>query len=229
MAAGGLPARTRARAILTNAILAFIQNEYTLAAAGFDEAVRIGRETADPDVVARSLTFLASVEWVSGRAADSVVLADEALALARSMRLPGPTLHATVVRGYAFLGVGDLDAAISTGREAVQLSESLGETWERGIAYQLLAGASLGRGDLDDAATSAKESVRLERDLDDRIGMAHTIALFATIEMQRDETATDGHAARRLGGDLPVDPVLAHGAVPRTEPAGGGGSAPRDR
>jgi non-specific serine/threonine protein kinase len=67
----------------------------------------------------------------------------------------------------------------------VHLSESLGETWERGIAYQLLAGASLGRGDLDDAATAAKESVRLERDLDDRIGMAHTIALLAAIESQR--------------------------------------------
>jgi non-specific serine/threonine protein kinase len=67
----------------------------------------------------------------------------------------------------------------------VQLSERLGETWERGIAYQLLAGANLGRGDLDDAATAAKESVRLERDLDDRIGMAHTIALLAAIESQR--------------------------------------------
>jgi non-specific serine/threonine protein kinase len=177
--------RSHGRAVLTNAILAFIQNEYTLAASGFEEAVRIGRETADADIVARSLTFLASVEWVSGRAAESIVLAEEALALARSMQLPGPTLHATVVRGYAFLGDGDLDAAISTGREAVQLSERLGETWERGIAYQLLAGANLGRGDLDDAATAAKESVRLERDLDDRIGMAHTIALLAAIESQR--------------------------------------------
>jgi non-specific serine/threonine protein kinase len=194
---GGQATPWRGRAVLTNAILAFIQNEYTLAAAGFDEAVGIGRETADADIVARSLTFLASVEWVSGRGVESIVLAEEALALARSMRLPGPTLHAMVVRAYAFLGVDDFDAAISTGRDAVQLSESLGETWERGIAYQLLAGASLGRGDLDDAATAAKESVRLERDLDDRIGMAHSIALFAAIETRRDRPQ---RTATLLGG-----------------------------
>jgi predicted ATPase/DNA-binding CsgD family transcriptional regulator len=185
------------RAVLTNAILPFIQNEYTLAAAGFDEAVRIGRETADADIVARSLTFLASVDWVSGRGVESIELADEALALARSMRLPGATLHAMVVRAYAFFGVGDLDAAISGGRDAVQLSESLGETWERGIAYQLLAGASLGRGDLEEAATSARESIRLEAGLDDRIGMAHSIALFAAIETGRDRPQ---RTATLLGG-----------------------------
>jgi len=196
-AAGGLAPRSRARAVLTNAILAFIQNEYALAETGFSEAVTIGREIADADIVARSLTFLASVEWVAGRAAESTVLAEEALALARSMQLPGPTLHAMVVRAYDFLGVGDLDAAVSMGRDAVQLSERLGETWERGIAYQLLAGASLARGDLDDAARSAKESVSLERDLDDRIGMAHTIALFAAIEMGRDRPQ---RTATLLGG-----------------------------
>jgi predicted ATPase/DNA-binding CsgD family transcriptional regulator len=190
---GASATRSRGRAVLTNGILAFIQNEYTLAEAGFNEAARIGRETADVDMVSRALTYLASVEWVLGRPAGSVVLADEGLALARSMHLPGSMLHAIVVRAYAVLGIGDLDAAISTVREAVQLSESLGETWERGMAYQLLAGASLARGDLDDAATSAQHSVGFERDLDDRVGMAHTIVLFATIELQRgrpDRTAT---------------------------------------
>ena len=113
------------------------------------------------------------------------------------MHLPGPTLHATVVRGYAFLGAGDFDAAVSTGREAVELSEILGETWERGMAYQLFAGASLARGHLDDAATSAKQSVGFERDLDDRTGMAHTIALFAMIEMQR---GSPQRTATLLGG-----------------------------
>ena len=138
-------------------------------------------------------------------------------------------MHATVVRGYAFLGVGDLDAAISTGRDAVRLSESLGETWERGIAYQLLAGASLGRGDLDDAAISAKESVRLERDLDDRIGIAHTIALFAAIEMQRDRPQ---RTATLLGGSEAIFQSIPSSLMEpfrRTEPAGSGRSAPRDR
>ena len=69
---------------------------------------------------------------------------DAATGGGRNGSVVGPTLQAMVVRAYSYLGVGDLDAAISTGREAVQLSESLGETWERGIAYQLLAGASLG-------------------------------------------------------------------------------------
>jgi DNA-binding CsgD family transcriptional regulator len=79
----------------------------------------------------------------------------------------------------------------------VDLSEELGETWERGILFQLLAGASLARGDRDDAALYAQQSASFEHDLDDRVGLAHTIALLASIEMSRGSAP---RASTLLGG-----------------------------
>jgi len=189
--------RPRARALLTAGVFAFVQNDSSLAGQMFAEAATIGRETGDADVVARSLAFLSSTAWVEGRSVDAGPLADESLNLARSMHLPGATLRAHSSRGYAFLGQGDFDAAIAIALEGVRLSEELGETWERGILFQLLAGASLGRGDFDEAAGYAQRSVALEHDLDDRVGLAHTIALLASIEMSRGSAS---RAATLLGG-----------------------------
>jgi non-specific serine/threonine protein kinase len=151
----------------------------------FGEALAIGREIADPEVVTQSLGFLASVAWVEGRSADGAALAKESLALAQTMRLPFATLRAMEIRGYSYLAEGDLDGAIAIALEAVTLSEELGETWDRGILYQLLAGATARRGDHDDAAAFALRAAALELDLDDRTGLAHTISVLASIEMMR--------------------------------------------
>jgi DNA-binding CsgD family transcriptional regulator len=106
-------------------------------------------------------------------------------------------LRALTSRGYASLGQGDFDGAIEIAHEGVRLSEELGETWERGILFQLLAGASLGRGDLPEAASYAQRSASFEHDLDDRVGLAHTIALLGSIEVARGSAA---RGATLLGG-----------------------------
>ncbi len=163
----------------------------------FDDAVAIGRAVGDADIVARSLAFLSSVSWVQSKAVDAVAFGDEAVGLARSMHLRGATLRALTSRGYARLGSGDFDGAISIAHEGVRLSEDLGETWERGILFQLLAGASLARGDHDDAANYARRAAGFEHGLDDRVGLAHTLALLASAEMSRGSAT---RAATLLGG-----------------------------
>ena len=187
----------RARAMLTAGTLAFVQNDYGLAARFFADAASIGRETGDASVVARSLAFLSSVAWVESNPVDAAAFAGESLSLARSMNLRGALLHAHTVRGYAYLGQGDFGGAITIAHEGVRLSEDLGETWERGILFQLLAGASFASGDHDEAATYAQRSAGYEHDLDDRVGLAHTIALLASIEMSRGSAP---RAAMLLGG-----------------------------
>ena len=160
-----------------------------------------------------SLAFLSSVSWVESRRVEAAAFGDESLTLARSMHLRGATLRALTSRGYAFLGDGEFDRAIETAQEGVRLSEELGETWERGILFQLLAGATFARGDLSEAASNAQRAASFEHGLDDRVGLAHTIALLASIEMARGSAA---RAATLLGGSqrhLPVDPIRAHGAV----------------
>ena len=187
----------RGRALYTAGSLAFVQNDYAFARQTFDEAVAIGRATRDADLVSRSLAFLSSVSWVESRPADALAFGDESVTLARSMHLRGATLRALTSRGYASLGQGDFDGAIEIAHEGVQLSEQLGETWERGILFQLLAGASLARGDLSEAASYAQQSASFEHDLDDRVGLAHTIAILGSVEVGRGSAA---RAATLLGG-----------------------------
>jgi predicted ATPase/DNA-binding CsgD family transcriptional regulator len=189
--------RARGSALWTAGSLAMVQNDYAFSRRVFEEAVAIGRATRDADLVARSLAFLSSISWVDSRRDEAAAFGDESLSLARSMQLRGATLRALTSRGYAFLGDGDFDRAIDTAREGVQLSEDLGETWERGILFQLLAGACLARGDLAAAASNAQRSASFEHGLDDRVGLAHTIALLASIEMARGSAE---RAATLLGG-----------------------------
>src|SRR4051794_36403952 len=195
---GSIPAgAARGRTMYTAGRLAFVQNEYAVARGMFEEAVSVGRETRDADLVSRSLSFLSSVAWVESRPADALAFGDESVALAKSMQLRGATLRALTSRGYASLGRGDFDDAIEIAHEGVRLSEELGETWERGILFQLLAAATLARGELDAAASNAQRSASFEHDLDDRVGLAHTIALLGSIEVARGSAA---RGATLLGG-----------------------------
>ena len=190
-------AGARGRALWTAGSLAMVQNDYGFSRRLFEEAVAIGRANRDADLVAHSLAFLSSVSWVESRREEAAAFGDESLTLARSMQLRGATLRALTSRGYAFLGDGEFDRAIEIAREGVRLSEDLGETWERGILFQLLAGASLGRGDLAEAASNAQRSAGFEHGLDDRVGLAHTIALLGSIEMARGSAE---RSATLLGG-----------------------------
>ncbi len=217
--------RSRARALSTAGVVAFLQNDYTLAGQMFAEAASIGRAIGDAEVVARSIAFLSLVSWVEGRSDDAAAFADESLNLARSMHLRAATLHALDARGYAFLGQGDFDAAIATAGEGVHLSEEMGETWIRGIMFRLLARASLGRGDRDEAAVFAQRSVALERELDDRTGLAPN---HRPARVDRDDARvciSDGHPVGCVRHDLRVDPFGPHGTVPRC-PAASGGRCP---
>ena len=106
--------------------------------------------------------------------------------------------------------------------EGVRLSEELGETWERGILFQLLAvapawlAANTTRRRLlpDDPSRSSVISTIV-------IGLAQTIALLASIEMARGSAIASRDPPRAVGGDLPVDPVVAHGAIPGCPSASG--------
>ncbi len=189
--------RARARALASAGGLAVAQNDYTLAREMLVEATSVGRDKGDAEVVANSLAFLAGVSWIEGDPAGGVALADEAVGLARSMHLRGATLRAHTALGYALLGEANVEGAIAIAREGVRLSEETGETFRRGILFQLLAGASLARGDLDAAANEAQQAVAFEHGIDDRVGLAHTVALLASIEMSRGAAL---RAATLLGG-----------------------------
>ena len=106
-------------------------------------------------------------------------------------------LRAHTALGYALLGEANVDGAIAIAREGVRLSEDSGEVFRRGILFQLLAGASLARGDPDAAADEARQAVAFEHAIDDRVGLAHTVALLASIEMSRGAAL---RAATLLGG-----------------------------
>ena len=116
---------------------------------------------------------------------EAAAIAQECVTLSRSMGLVVMALRGIVNWGYALLGQGQFEEAIERAREGIALSEQQGESWERGILFQLLAGAAFGRGAIDEAAGYARQALVFEHSLDDRTGGAHTLDLLASIEMQR--------------------------------------------
>ncbi len=212
--------RARGTALWTAGSLAMVQNDYAASRRMFEDAVAIGRATRDADLVAHSLAFLSSVSWVESRRVEAAAFGDESLTLARSMHLRGATLRALTSRGYAFLGDGDFDRAIETAQEGVRLSEELGETWERGILFQLLAGASLrARRPLGRSIERAARRVIRARPRRPRRARSHHRAAGLDRDGTRVRRARR-HAARRLRGHLPVHPIRAHGAVPGSRRSG---------
>ena len=169
--------------------------------------------------------------WVDGRGADAdrvrrrVPRARRARCACRAA-----TLHATVVRGYAFLGRGPRRRDRDRPR-GVSSSESFGETWERGIAYQLLAGReprarrSRRRGDI-------RTGVRRVSSATSTTGSARTH--HRPVRRDRDAARSPQRTATLLGGSeaifqsIPsalIEPFRdAHGSG-RGAPAGARGSA----
>ncbi len=65
------------------------------------------------------------------------------------------------------------------------LSEELGETWERAYLHHFLAVALLHKGEPAEAEVHARRSLELKRALGDLIGMAWAVEALALIAMSR--------------------------------------------
>ena len=92
---------------------------------------------------------------------------------------------------------GDVDGAVATGRQALALSEQLGEIWLRGYILHFLAAAMLRAGHADEAERLARQGLEIRRDLDHVHGLGSLAEVLANVEFARGE---DERSACLLGG-----------------------------
>jgi non-specific serine/threonine protein kinase len=175
------PTRSRASALWLSAFLAVSQNDAEVGTRCATEALNIGRSTGDADSVAWGLTALAAASWVAGRNQEAVDQASEACDLARTMGLRFAMLCAMDVKGIAQLFHGNIDAAIETGNQGVQVSEELGETSVRGYLLHFLSLAQLRAGRPVEADGLARQGVELRSRLGDFMGIATLVEVLALV------------------------------------------------
>ena len=86
------------------------------------------------------------------------------------------------------------DGIERSARDAIRLSEQLGESWVRAYLLQYLAVAMLRSGDEAQAEAHARASLALRRDLGDLNGMATATDVLASIAIARGAPGTRRHA-----------------------------------
>jgi non-specific serine/threonine protein kinase len=99
--------------------------------------------------------------------------------------MPFATVVALYSLAAARFSTGDIDASDAFCREAVAVSEGLGETWLRSYALNLVGQILLRRGEIDEAERLTRSCLGYRSDLGDGVGMRHSLELLVEIESTR--------------------------------------------
>ena len=156
------------------------------------EALAIGRSIGAADIVASALLGEASALWVEGRWDEAIAAAQEVACFSRVMALHHQELTALNILALTQRFSGDIPAAIETGRQALVVSDGLGEVWLRGYALHFLAAALFRGGRTEEAERLAREALEIRRDLGHMHGLGSLAELLANVEVTR------GHEERAV-------------------------------
>ncbi|HET7419173.1 MAG TPA: LuxR C-terminal-related transcriptional regulator [Candidatus Dormibacteraeota bacterium] len=174
----------QARLLWVCATLASALNDYAGAGELSREALRIGKQVKDAEMVAAASLWLALSRSVGGDVNGAAELAEAAVALARLMELKPVQLMGQLGQCLFALTTGELDRAIDHGEQAVAISKECGELWERAYALNFLSQARWMRSDRQRAEAEAKEGASCSHRLDDRVGLTYLLETLAWMAAQ---------------------------------------------
>jgi len=118
-----------------------------------DRALRIGRATGQGDLFPILLPMLGTALWLQGRVAESTEVLDGAVEAARLVDNPHGLVWNLLSRSLAGFAAGDVDVALGTGEEAVDVARHLDASTASAWAAVALATALFGT---DRAARAAE-------------------------------------------------------------------------
>jgi DNA-binding NarL/FixJ family response regulator len=119
---------------------------YAEADAHASRALRVGRATGEGDPLHRLYPVLPRIWYVRGKLAEAVELLDGAIEAGRLLGDPPALAGNLFNRSVVALAVGDLDVALATGEEAVELTRDLDEGFVAAWAAARLAAVLLETG-----------------------------------------------------------------------------------
>ena len=140
--------RSRGTVLWVAAMLAAQDGDPTTSGRNAEEALAIGRTLSDAEIVGWALQARGYAAYVERRWDDLLAAATESLSLARTMGSPFRELSALGLLAVAHTARGELDDGIGVARDAIRLSEEIGESWVRAYLFQYMAVAMLHSGDV---------------------------------------------------------------------------------
>ena len=161
-----------------------------------DEADTIARKIGDPRIAARAATWTGLAALITG----DFEVSRSSLEMAYTAHLEHADAEGLLMTlfllGFVRSISGDHVGATDAGREAVERSERLGDTWGRSYSLWMLGFDAWTRQDLDVAEEYAEQSLTLRWDYHDDFGSAVVLDLMAGIAL---DDGDPKKAAKLLG------------------------------
>ena len=169
----------------------------------------IGRATGQGDLFPLILPMLGTALWVQGRVAEAGEVFDGAIETARLAGNVQGLAWSLFNRSFAALAAGDVELALATAQESVDLASTLDESVITGHAAWALAAALLETGRADEAADLLMTSTGGEELHGDPGGMAggRSGAAHPCAARGRPTSGGAAHGGKRCG-------VRAHRRAP---------------
>jgi DNA-binding NarL/FixJ family response regulator len=117
-----------------------------------ERALTLGRATGQGDLFQLIFPMLATALWLQGRMAESAEVLDGAIEAARLLDNVQCLAWNLFNRSFAALAAGDIDVALATAHESIDIAEDLDESILTGHAAWALAAAMLESGGANEAA-----------------------------------------------------------------------------
>ncbi|MEU2002581.1 ATP-binding protein [Rhodococcus sp. NPDC019627] len=173
-----------------------LHGETRIAREFLDEADTIAGKIGDPRIRARAATWKGLTAMVAGDLAVCRTSLEVAYSRHREHSDAEGLLMTLFLLGFVRSLSGDHEGATDAGREAVERSEALGETWGRSYSLWMMGFDAWMRQDLEGAEEYAKQSLTLRWDYHDDFGGAVVLYLMAGIALDEGDPKK---AAKLLG------------------------------
>lgn len=180
--------RQHARVLVTLAQLAREQGNAEHANTHLDEALRIARETSDPQSISQSLSGLSELRCLTGDYAGAYSLLREGLNRAQAAGNQQDLAWITCSLAEICRYLGEFSAAVDYAERGIEFFERLGSVRGQAIAAHHLGLARYAQHDLDAAEQHLSASLKLSRLTNDDLMVARCQAGLAGIALARGET-----------------------------------------
>lgn len=200
-------ASTRAKAFRAEASLAYYQGDYSHSAACQREALALGRQTGNSEIVADALNMLGLVAYCEGDYEAAQEHYEESLAIKREVADDWGIGTVLGNLGYVAWKKSEYDRARSLYEQNMQIKRELGDKW--GVAFMLYSLGLVARsqGNKDEARSLFTQSLNLWRELKHHWGIADCVeGLAGTLDDPRQSAQLFGasEALREAyGGTVP--------------------------
>ncbi len=178
-----LPEATRAKVLLGEGTLAWLQGDFAQAVGPLEESVALWRAIGDQRGLGAALNNLGLALREQADYPRAQVYFEESLALRRAIDDTRGVAFALGNLGLVTLYRGDTQRAITFNEESLALFRQLGDTWGTAVALYDLGEVLVVSGDYGRATALLEENLALTHQLGDQALLGHTLSKLGEVAL----------------------------------------------